>query len=209
MARGLFPRLGRYCWPGRCGPPGWTTVCPAGWPGGGRRGRRTIKGKSSPIWRPRWSCAGLPGRCDGAARPADRLAPDARPGRPGPCLEPKRLRLRLAETWPWATQLTAAITRLHACTPSRPLARRHWAAPTTRKDTQIPWYPARPARQPGSHTHPDTEDQQPAPALSRAIQDHETSRLVLLPSLLLACVRRSGVRDLDLARRRRERRQSR
>jgi hypothetical protein len=29
----------------------------------------------------------------------------------------RRLRLRLAATWPWATQLTAAITRLHAYAP--------------------------------------------------------------------------------------------
>jgi Transposase DDE domain group 1 len=31
--------------------------------------------------------------------------------------EPKRLRLRLAATWPWATQITAAITVLHALAP--------------------------------------------------------------------------------------------
>jgi hypothetical protein len=29
----------------------------------------------------------------------------------------RRLRLRLAATWPWAAQLTAAITRLHALAP--------------------------------------------------------------------------------------------
>jgi hypothetical protein len=29
----------------------------------------------------------------------------------------RRLRLRLAATWPWASQLTAAITRLQACAP--------------------------------------------------------------------------------------------
>jgi hypothetical protein len=29
----------------------------------------------------------------------------------------RRLRLRLAATWPWAGQLTAAITRLQACAP--------------------------------------------------------------------------------------------
>lgn len=29
----------------------------------------------------------------------------------------RRLRLRLAATWPWADQLTAAITRLQACAP--------------------------------------------------------------------------------------------
>jgi hypothetical protein len=29
----------------------------------------------------------------------------------------RRLRLRIAATWPWATQITAAITRLHAFTP--------------------------------------------------------------------------------------------
>ena len=28
--------------------------------------------------------------------------------------EPKRLRLRLAERWPWAANTTAAITRLQA-----------------------------------------------------------------------------------------------
>ena len=30
----------------------------------------------------------------------------------------RRLRLRLAATWPWAPQLTAAITRLQAYAPS-------------------------------------------------------------------------------------------
>jgi Transposase DDE domain group 1 len=29
----------------------------------------------------------------------------------------RRLQLRLAATWPWAPQLTAAITRLQACAP--------------------------------------------------------------------------------------------
>ena len=29
----------------------------------------------------------------------------------------RRLRLRIAATWPWATQITAAITRLHALAP--------------------------------------------------------------------------------------------
>jgi hypothetical protein len=29
----------------------------------------------------------------------------------------RRLRLRIAATWPWAGQLTAAITRLHAYAP--------------------------------------------------------------------------------------------
>jgi hypothetical protein len=30
----------------------------------------------------------------------------------------RRLRLRLAATWPWARLITAAITRLHALAPS-------------------------------------------------------------------------------------------
>jgi Transposase DDE domain group 1 len=30
----------------------------------------------------------------------------------------RRLRLRLAARWPWTTQITAAITRLHALAPS-------------------------------------------------------------------------------------------
>jgi len=30
----------------------------------------------------------------------------------------RRLRLRIAATWPWATQITAAITRLRAFAPS-------------------------------------------------------------------------------------------
>jgi hypothetical protein len=29
----------------------------------------------------------------------------------------RRLRLRIAATWPWATQITAAITRLQAFAP--------------------------------------------------------------------------------------------
>jgi hypothetical protein len=29
----------------------------------------------------------------------------------------RRLRLRIAATWPWATQITVAITRLHALAP--------------------------------------------------------------------------------------------
>jgi hypothetical protein len=43
----------------------------------------------------------------------------------------RRLRLRLAATWPWATQLTTAITRTRR--PSR-LADHHESAPATRKD---------------------------------------------------------------------------
>jgi hypothetical protein len=37
---------------------------------------------------------------------------DSRLARGGP-----RLRLRIAATWPWATQITAAITRLHSYVP--------------------------------------------------------------------------------------------
>jgi hypothetical protein len=36
---------------------------------------------------------------------------------PARAWEPKRLRLRLAATWPWATQITTATTRLHALAP--------------------------------------------------------------------------------------------
>ena len=43
----------------------------------------------------------------------------------------RRLRLRLAATWRWATQLTTAITRTRG--PSR-LADHHQSAPATRKD---------------------------------------------------------------------------
>ena len=64
------------------------------------------------------------------------LDADARPARPARRWEPKRLRLRifavagrivrggrrlrlrLAARWPWATQITAAITRLEALAPS-------------------------------------------------------------------------------------------
>ena len=36
---------------------------------------------------------------------------------PARAWEPKRLRLRLAATWPWASLITAAITRLQALAP--------------------------------------------------------------------------------------------
>ena len=76
---------------------------------------------------------------------AGRLAPSGR-----------RLRLRLAQTWPWAANAITAVTRLQAIPvavdqppPSRDQEGGH----------QGPWNPARPARQPGSQTRPHTENQ--------------------------------------------------
>jgi Transposase DDE domain group 1 len=67
----------------------------------------------------------------------------------------RRRRLRLAATWPWAAQLTAAITRLQACAPGSPAL----TASTTRKDKPPgPWNPAHPARQPGNQARPDAEN---------------------------------------------------
>jgi Transposase DDE domain group 1 len=43
----------------------------------------------------------------------------------------RHLRVRIAATWPWATQITAAITRLQALR----LADHRQPAPTTRKET--------------------------------------------------------------------------
>ena len=58
----------------------------------------------------------------------------------------RRLKLRLAASWPWAGQITTAIA---ACRPSHP-ADQPKTIPTTRKDTPAgPWNPAHPARQPG------------------------------------------------------------
>jgi hypothetical protein len=74
-------------------------------------------------------------RAGGHGLRTDRLDGDARPRRPARAWEPKRLRLRLftaagrlarggrrlrlrlAATWPWATQITAAITRLQDLAP--------------------------------------------------------------------------------------------
>ena len=82
----------------------------------------------------------------------------------------RRLRLRLAASWPWAHELTAAITRLQARTWLT--SRNH---PATRKDTRGPWNPAYPARQPGSQPRPHTE--KGAAAASARTQDHERWRL--------------------------------
>ena len=58
----------------------------------------------------------------------------------------RRLRLRLAERWPWANEVTAAIARLQAL--PRLTSRN---TPTNRKEKpRGPWNPARPARQPDS-----------------------------------------------------------
>jgi len=71
-----------------------------------------------------------------------------------------RVRLRIAAAWPWAAQLTAAITRLHA------LARLTSTKPPPRPErtTQGPWNPAHPARHRGNQARPDTEKHQPATA---------------------------------------------
>jgi hypothetical protein len=67
----------------------------------------------------------------------------------------RRLRLRLAERWPWAGEVTAAVTRLQALPSGCPAG----TAPTTRKEQhQGPWNPAHPARQPGSRASPAPEN---------------------------------------------------
>jgi hypothetical protein len=80
---------------------------------------------------------------------------------PARAWEPRRLRLRLAATWPWATQLTAAITRLQALAPR--LTSRNGPDHQERRPAG-PWSPAHPARQPGRPARPDTEnDNRPPP----------------------------------------------
>ena len=99
---------------------------------------------------------------------------------PGRRWEPRRLRLRLfsaagrivrggrrlriAVTWPWATQITAAITQLQALAPAdqrQPLLR------PERKNPTACGTPAHPARQPGHQPRPDAEKTRPATALSQ------------------------------------------
>ena len=73
------------------------------------------------------ACANLPLRrfaanrirCDIVAVACDLLAWMQMLAITGPARrrEPKRLRLRLAARWPWATQITAAISRLDAFAP--------------------------------------------------------------------------------------------
>ena len=80
----------------------------------------------------------------------------------------RRLRLRLAATWPWATQLTAAITRLQDLRPR--LTSRNHPYDQERKPAG-PWNPAHPARQPGNQARPEAETShppQPQPHRSRS-----------------------------------------
>jgi hypothetical protein len=68
----------------------------------------------------------------------------------------RRLRLRIAQRWPWAADITAAITRLQTLPSGWPAA----TVPATRKEhPQGPWNPADPARQPGSRASPAPENQ--------------------------------------------------
>jgi hypothetical protein len=66
----------------------------------------------------------------------------------------RRLRVRLAAAWPWAGQLTAAITRLQALALGCPAT----TASTTRKgQPQGPWNPAPRRDSPGNQARPKAE----------------------------------------------------
>jgi Transposase DDE domain group 1 len=80
----------------------------------------------------------------------------------------RRLRLRLAERWPWAADITAAVTRLQAIptglpagTPLRP----------GRSEHPGPWNPAQPTRQSASRASPASEHQPQPNASSQRITD--------------------------------------
>jgi hypothetical protein len=73
----------------------------------------------------------------------------------------RRLRLRLAEHWPWTREITAAISQLQAL---RPADQPEPSRQPGRRNHQDPWNPAYPARQPGSQARPGTENSpQPMP----------------------------------------------
>ncbi len=87
----------------------------------------------------------------------------------------RRLRLRLAARWPWASQITTAVTRLQAL-PHQP-DQRQTAPPTRKGHSTGPWNPAHPARQPGHHADQEREITPQPTCLSRPHEDHERSRL--------------------------------
>jgi Transposase DDE domain group 1 len=66
----------------------------------------------------------------------------------------RRLRLRLAERWPWAGQITAAVTR---CRPSRPADQPEPSLRPGKEQPPGPVEPRPPARQPGSQPWPAPE----------------------------------------------------
>jgi Integrase core domain len=68
---GWCPRPGRSCCLRRCGSPGWAGACRRTWPGGGRRGRSTTPGRSSPTWP-------SPSRAPGTAWPTSRSCGNSR-----------------------------------------------------------------------------------------------------------------------------------
>jgi len=70
--------------------------------------------------------------------------------------------LRLAQNWPRAADITAAITRLH---PIRLTSRN--SHNDEEGETQGPWNPAHPARQPGSQARPNAEIRPQASASAR------------------------------------------
>ena len=80
----------------------------------------------------------------------------------------RRLRLRLAEHWAWAADITAAITQLQAL----PSGLAPGTATTTREgEHQGPWNPAHPARQPGSQALPGQKNHPPADTSGQHISD--------------------------------------
>jgi hypothetical protein len=86
----------------------------------------------------------------------------------------RRLRLRIAATWPWATHITTATTRLNALAPSRPAT----SVPATRKDNhQGPRNPAHPARQPGHQATARPQNKAISRSTRPPSQDHERCRL--------------------------------
>ena len=85
----------------------------------------------------------------------------------------RRLRLRLAERWPWAGEVTPRSPP--AGPPLRVTSRT--ALRPRKREPRGPWNPAHPARQPGSQARPGPENHPPADTSGRADQRRERSRL--------------------------------
>jgi hypothetical protein len=76
----------------------------------------------------------------------------------------RRLPLRLAQNWPRAADITAAITS-PASHPIRLTSR--YSPNDEEGETQGPWNPTHPARQPGSQARPNAEIRPQASASAR------------------------------------------
>jgi hypothetical protein len=92
-----------------------------------------------------------------------------------------RLRLRLAERWPWAADITAATARLQALPSGRPAGTPQRPG---KEKPRGPWNPAHPARQPGSQPSPPPEKptsrtHQASTSAIRKIEANQRARLGL------------------------------